>query len=131
MLGYEYFLCGNVVRGDGRGKTMGLPTANIESPDTHKLMPGNGVYFISSVIDKHRYYGMANIGVRPTFTNDKTSVLEVFYFNFDKDIYNREITVEFHNFIRKEKKFAGADEFLTQIKEDKNKCVKFADKFYK
>lgn len=130
MLGFEYFLCGNVVRGDGRGRSLGIPTANIKSPNPHKLMPGNGVYCVSSVIDKHRYFGMANIGTRPTFTEDSIPTLEVNYFKFNKDIYDREICVEFHGFIRKETKFAGAGEFLKQLTQDKEKCTELSEKFY-
>ena len=129
MLGYFYFLRGEVVVGDKRGAELGYPTANIRPFEKNKLMPGNGVYFVSSVIDGKRYYGMANIGFRPTFTEDDKPILEVHYFDFEEDIYGRSVIVEFHNFIREERKFAGAEEFLAQLDRDQKRCLQLRDSF--
>jgi len=68
MLGYEYFVCGTVVRGDGRGQLLGFPTANIEPLESQKLLPKKGVYFVSAQIRGRQVFGMANIGTRPTFS---------------------------------------------------------------
>ncbi len=122
MLGYDYYVYGRVVRGDGRGRTLGIPTANIRPYEENKLMPGNGVYLVSSIIHGKRYYGMANIGFRPTFTDDIQSVLEINFFDFDQDIYDEDLTIEFHSFIRHEEKFSGKDEFLNQLKKDRQEC---------
>ncbi len=122
MLGYDYFLDGVVVEGDGRGRRLGYPTANIESMEPHKLMPANGVYFVSAMIDNQRKYGMANIGTRPTFTDDKHPRLEVNFFDYNGMLYNRRVVVNFHAFIRKEMKFDSIDIFWSQLREDKEKC---------
>lgn len=123
MLGYQYNVIGTVVHGQARAREMGYPTANIKEINKNKLLPANGVYFVKSEIDGELLYGMANIGTRPTLTNDIEETLEVNYFNFDKDIYDKEVRVHFINFIRKEKKFKSVDDLISQIKEDEKKCL--------
>ena len=122
MLGYPYFVEGIVHRGDERGRKLGIPTANIQSKDKYKLYPAKGVYFVSSEIDGELFYGMANIGTRPTFTKDTDSVLEVNYFGLDTDLYDKEITVWFLKYLREEKKFESVDLFLSQLYEDRSAC---------
>ncbi|MBL8004098.1 MAG: riboflavin biosynthesis protein RibF [Candidatus Kapabacteria bacterium] len=128
MLGYEYSLLGNVVSGDGRGRTLGIPTANVVPLDENKLLPKNGVYFVSSEINGTRYYGMANIGVRPTFVETDKPILEVHFFDFNHYIYDYKISVTFHNFLREEQKFPTLDLFLSQLSEDRNICYELLDK---
>jgi riboflavin kinase / FMN adenylyltransferase len=125
LLGYEYFIEGKVVTGDKRGAKLGIPTANIQSPHPNKLLPANGVYFVSLQINGNLFYGMANIGTRPTFTDETIRTLEVNIFDFDKDIYNKTVTVNFIRFIRDEKKFSGIDDFLVQLSDDRKKCYDF------
>ncbi len=122
MLGYEYALDGVVVEGDGRGRRLGYPTANVECMEPYKLLPGKGVYFVSAVIDNVRKYGMANIGTRPTFTNDVEPRLEVHFFDYNGNLYNRRVNVSFHAFIRAEMKFDSIDIFWSQLREDREKC---------
>ncbi len=122
MLGYDYALDGIVVEGDGRGRRLGYPTANVEAIEPHKLLPANGVYWVSAFIDNKRVYGMANIGTRPTFTDDTTPRLEVHFFDFTSNLYNRRVVVSFHAFIRREMKFDSIDIFWSQLREDKEKC---------
>ncbi|HRP01761.1 MAG TPA: bifunctional riboflavin kinase/FAD synthetase [Candidatus Kapabacteria bacterium] len=124
-LGYNYEITGKVVHGDNRGEKIGFPTANIEAEDQNKLLPANGVYFVSSVIDNVLYYGMANIGVRPTITDIGQVRLEVNYLNFNMQIYDKEITVRFHNFIRYEVKFSGLEALVAQLNSDKLACQKY------
>ena len=128
-LSYNYTLFGRVVKGDGRGHELGIPTANIQAQNSHKLLPKNGVYCVSSVIDGREYYGMANIGTRPTFTEDQTAVLEVNYFDFNEDIYGRMIRVEFRKYIREEKKFSSREEFIEELNRDRKKCEEARKKF--
>lgn len=123
MLGYEYLVQGKVVHGDGRGKTIGVPTANIMLPDRYKLLPGNGVYVVSSIIDGEKYYGMANIGTRPTFTDDTLPTVEVHFFNLDKQIYNMDLSISFLTFLRPEIKFASINELISQINLDKIRAM--------
>lgn len=129
MLDYYYFLCGNVVRGDGRGRKLGIPTANIKSSETYKLMPADGAYFVYSIIEGKTVFGMANIGRRPTFTDDDHSTLEVNFFDFDDDIYDTTISVHFVKYIRPEKKFSGVEEFLKQLQSDKIICLEAINNF--
>ncbi len=131
LLGYPYFVSGIVLRGDERGRKLGIPTANIKSTDPHKLYPGNGVYFVSSEIDCTLYYGMANIGTRPTFTNDTESILEVNYFGLHRDLYDKTITVWFLHFLREEKKFDSVDLFLSQLYEDRAFCEELIEALQK
>jgi len=129
-LGYNYFLEGTVVHGDHRGRTIGYPTANIKPSSEHKLLPGNGVYLVNSIINGRREFGMANIGLRPTFTNNHEPILEVFFYDFNEDIYGKELSISFLKFIREEKKFPSIEAFLKQLKLDEIFCRKIIPEFY-
>ncbi len=131
MLGYEYFLEGKVVSGDHRGAKLGFPTANIQSSHPNKLLPGNGVYFVSMQINGDLYFGMANIGTRPTFTDDSFRTLEVHLLNFTGNIYNKTVTVNFLKFLRGEQKFPNLEVFLNQLEADRDKCNEFIELIYK
>lgn len=122
MLGHKFGIRGKVTHGNGRGAGLGYPTANIRPPDIYKILPGNGVYLVSSELDGNLVYGMANIGLRPTVTSDTKPTLEVHFFDFDSDLYGMELTVSFHKFIRKEEKFKNIDALLHQIEKDERKC---------
>jgi riboflavin kinase/FMN adenylyltransferase len=119
MLGRYYVLRGTVVRGDGRGRQLGIPTANIAPIDPHKLLPANGVYAVVSVIDGEARLGMANIGVRPTFTSDTTPTLEVHFLDVDADLYEHDLDVAFIAKIRDERRFDSREEFLAQLQYDR------------
>ncbi len=123
MLGYPYRVTGKVVQGDGRGRRLGIPTANIQPGDPNKLLPHNGVYLVSSIIDGVKVYGMANIGTRPTFTDDVHPRLEVHFLSFNRGLYDKELTVSFLKFIRKERKFESFDLFLSQVFDDRDVCL--------
>lgn len=122
FLGRRYSTEGSVVRGDGRGRSLGIPTANIRTLESSKLIPGDGVYCVSMSIGGKRHAGMANIGVRPTFTDGSERTLEVNLFDFDGDIYDQVVEVEFVRFVRPEQKFASANDFLAQLDRDKAIC---------
>ena len=122
LLGYSYSAEGRVVKGDMRGRTIGYPTANLELFDQSKLLPPNGVYFVKVVVDGSEYYGMTNIGYRPTFDGGKKKTFETNIFDFDSDIYGHTIKVVFLKFIREEKKFPGIDELISALKNDEMKC---------
>jgi riboflavin kinase/FMN adenylyltransferase len=122
-LGRPYSVTGTVVRGDGRGRTLGIPTANVRSSEEAKLLPANGVYCVTLRVDDATHRGMANIGVRPTFTDGTLRTLEVNLFDFDGDLYDREVTVEFLRFVRREQKFGSAAEFLAQLELDRATCT--------
>jgi len=126
-LGRNFMLTGEVVHGDGLGKKINFPTANIEIPETYKIIPKNGVYLVKAIINSERYFGMMNIGVRPTIGGEKKS-LEIHFFNFKDNIYNKTISVEIICKIRDEEKFSSIDELKIQLKKDEQFCLKLINK---
>ncbi|MDB5034233.1 MAG: Riboflavin biosynthesis protein [Chlorobi bacterium] len=122
FLGRNYAFTGTVIRGDGRGRSLGIPTANIRPLDETKLIPANGVYCVRLIIGDRRCSGMANIGVRPTFTDGTERTIEVNIFDFDQDIYDATVTVEFLKFVRSERKFGSGAEFMQQLELDHATC---------
>lgn len=119
-LGYSFTLHGVVVEGKQVGRKIGFPTANVETSDPNKIIPGYGVYVVKTLVDGHAYFGMLNIGTRPTFNHnaDHRSV-EVHLFDFQGNIYNKAITVIFIDKIREEQKFSSADALTEQLKKDR------------
>jgi riboflavin kinase/FMN adenylyltransferase len=119
LLGYPYAISGVVTRGDGRGRTIGFPTANIVPSDSSKLIPGNGVYVVGFQVHGVDRMGMANIGVRPTVSTSGTVVIEVHVLDFDGDLYDAPVTVTFLHRLREERKFASIDELAEQLRRDR------------
>lgn len=115
LLGRPYAVCGIVVKGDGRGRGFGVPTANIASK--HSIIPSNGVYAARLFVRDQYYKGIVNIGMRPTF-NAKSFAIEVHIFDFNEDIYGEDITIYFIQKIREEKKFQNAEDLVKQIDKD-------------
>ncbi len=120
FLGYPYFLSGKVIRGKQLGRAMGIPTANI-IPDERKILPPNGVYASKFWVDGHFYYGMTNIGLRPTVEDTIEKNVETYLFDFEKDIYEKEISVELLEYERKEIKFDSVETLKRQLSMDKEK----------
>ncbi len=130
-LGYPYSLTGIVVRGDGRGKTIGYPTANIEPASGKKVVPGNGVYFVGVQWSGKQYFGMMNIGTRPTITDTGDRTIEVNIFDLDADLYGETLTVTFLKRLRDELKFSSIAELVGQIGRDKEDCMKYMTEYAK
>jgi len=126
-LGRNFMLTGEVVHGDGLGKKINFPTANIEIPETYKIIPKNGVYLVKAIINSEIYFGMMNIGVRPTI-GGKNKSLEIHFFNFKDNIYNKTISVEIICKIRDEEEFSSIDELKIQLKKDEQFCLKLINK---
>ena len=122
FLGYSFFMSGIVVKGKQLGRTIGYPTANVEIPDADKIKPKTGVYAVNVIIENKTFKGMLNIGYNPTTDNDKKQKIEVNIFNFEKDIYNQTIKIEFVKHLRNEIKFANLDELKQQLANDKISC---------
>jgi riboflavin kinase/FMN adenylyltransferase len=120
-------LTGEVVHGDGLGKKINFPTANIEIAETYKIIPKNGVYLVKAIINSEIYFGMMNIGVRPTI-GGKNKSLEIHFFNFKDNIYNKTISVEIICKIRDEEEFSSIDELKIQLKKDEQFCLKLINK---
>lgn len=123
-LGYQYFFSGKVVKGKQLGRTIGFPTANIQIDEEYKLIPKNGVYIVKSSIDDKIHFGMMNIGTRPT-VDGKNLTIEVYFFDFEKDIYDISITVSILDRIRDEKKFDSFDDLKKQIEKDKETSISY------
>ena len=126
LLGRPVSLIGKVVHGDARGKRLGYPTANIQ-PDQKILLPV-GVFVVSILINKQRYYGLANIGRRPSFKSFQELIVEVHFFNFDQNIYGKEILIEFLKKIRNERMFRCQQDLIRQIQIDEKKARLFLKK---
>ena len=122
-----FSLTGKVVKGDGLGKQIDYPTANISIEEDYKIIPKDGVYYIKTTIDNNLYNGMMNIGHRPTIGTKEKSI-EVNLFNFDRDIYDRVISIDVVEKIRDEKKFASIEALKTQLAKDQEHCLKLINK---
>lgn len=127
QLGYNYFLSGKIVKGKQIGRKIGFPTANIKVSED-KLLPKDGVYSVITVIDGKKYFGMCNIGYRPSINFSKEKTIEVHIVNFDKNIYNQEITLHFSTKIRDEIKFNNVPELIRQLKKDKIFTINYFSK---
>lgn len=117
-LGYPFFITGTVIRGDQIGRQLGYPTANIVVEEKYKLIPADGIFAVTVNVAGEEYKGMAYIGSRPTI-NGLTRNIEVNIFDFDQEIYNQPIRMEFHNYVRGDIKFASLDELKVQLAKDK------------
>jgi len=115
MLGEGWRVSGRVIGGAKRGTGMGFPTANLPMPKGTTL--GHGIYAVRTHLDGRTYDAAAYLGTRPTF-DDGHPVLEVFLFDFNGDIYGREIEVEFIDFIRADRRFRSAEELVAQMEAD-------------
>lgn len=123
MLGRAYAITGKIVHGEQRGRKLGFPTANIELLHGEMAVPAPGVYAVTASIEGRIYEGMGNIGNNPTFNDVEHARLEVNLFNCSGDLYGKTMSVQFHKYIRAEKKFSGVEELCRQIEEDK-KAIK-------
>lgn len=123
MLGRAYAITGKIVHGEQRGRRLGFPTANIELLHGEMAVPAPGVYAVTASIEGSIYEGMGNIGNNPTFNDVEHARLEVNLFNCSRDLYGKTMSVQFHKYIRAEKKFSGVEELCRQIEEDK-KAIK-------
>jgi len=122
LLGRNYFIRGQVIRGDGRGRDLGFPTANIRPPSQYKLIPRDGVYAGIGVVDNVSYDCIISIGFRPTF-DSKSHGIEVHLIGFDGSLYEHEIEIQFINRIRDELAFSTTEELVEQMQKDKTKSL--------
>lgn len=123
-LGHNYSLTGKVIHGKKLGRTINFPTANIKIEEDYKLIPQNGVYIVKSLINEIWVFGMMNIGTNPTVNGEAQSI-EVFYLDFDGDLYDKTLTVEILQRIRSEEKFASLQDLKDQINKDRNVTIDF------
>lgn len=118
LLGHPYQVAGPVVPGDGRGRTIGIPTANLDLW-AQRVIPRTGVYICRASLDGARWGAVTNIGVRPTFENQPaTPRVETHILDFDADLYGRELRLDFLERLRDEQRFSGVPALIEQIGRD-------------
>jgi len=126
FLGYEFSLTGIVIEGNRLGRSLGFPTANILASDPFKIIPAEGVYAVKVEVNSNSYFGMLNIGHRPTVNmNADNRTIEVHIFDFNENIYQKEITIKFYTRLRDEKKFDGLNALKTQLNLDEEITRRF------
>lgn len=126
-LGRPYSIGGYVVKGDGRGASLGYPTANVRLSDERKIVPAEGVYFVDVGFEEKHYFGMMSIGINPTFKNDGVRRLEVYIFDFSDNIYGKSLSIQFLRRLRGELKFSRPEDLVEQMRRDEEQCMKFID----
>jgi riboflavin kinase / FMN adenylyltransferase len=122
MLGYPYRLSGVIVPGDGRGRTLGYPTANLDLRGTRKIIPARGVYAVNVDARSAAGGGMANIGVRPTVSDGSRETVEVHIFDTEGDLYGTTARIGFVERLRDERAFASLDELVAQLGDDERRA---------
>ena len=123
-LGYSYSLDGTVVDGYKVGRKIGFPTANLRVDFSNKLIPSIGVYAVRVQVAGQQWKGMLSIGYRPTLNNGNDLSIEVHILDFQGDIYNQKMRLEFIEFLRPEVKFDSVDELIAQMHQDKEETIK-------
>ena len=123
FLGYDFFVTGKVTEGKKLGRTIGFPTANIVLGSADKIIPKQGVYAVVATIKNGTFNGMLNLGINPTVSSNNQLKMEVHLFDFNEEIYNETIKIEFKERIRDEKKFADLSQLKEQLKLDKEKII--------
>lgn len=122
FLGHSFTLIGEVVSGKQLGRELGYPTANLKVIDRNKIIPGNGVYAVSGLIEGSKYEGMMNIGYRPTTADNEELSLEVHFFNLSTDLYGKTVEIKFIQKIRDEQKFVDLIALKGQLDQDKEQA---------
>lgn len=122
LLGRRYTVTGKVVRGEGLGRKLGFPTANLDC-GTLKILP-RGVFTVAARLGDRTFRAVANVGFRPTVNtiHEEVPLMEAHILGFDEMIYGRRLEVEFLSRIRGEKRFHGLDELVAQVKDDMRKA---------
>ena len=128
MLGYNFFLGGEIVHGKGLGRKIGFPTANLCYKNGQKVLPANGVYVTYAELYGKFFRSVTNVGFNPTFENSKKVKVEIHFLGLEgEDLYGKNILLHFLKRVRPEKKFRSAAELSEQIKKD----VAFAESYFK
>ncbi len=122
-LGYPFMLTGVIKKGKGLGRQIGFPTANLHIEEDYKLIPKNGVYVIKGFFNDQLVYGMMNIGFNPT-VNGKEKSLEIHFFDFNEDLYEKQIQVMLIKRIREEHKFESVELLREQLEKDKENSLR-------
>ena len=122
LLGSPYQLSGKIVKGDQLGREFGFPTANLALGEDYKLIPSNGVYAVRVYTDGKQAKGMMNIGYKPTVSSSKQKTIEVHIFDWQQDIYGKEMNIELIDRIRQEIKFDSKDQLIARLHVDRTQA---------
>ena len=128
FLNRPFNLSGKIIKGDELGRKIGYPTANLKIFEKYKLKPQNGVYLTRTKLKKQTYFGMMNIGIRPTISA-KNNQIETHLFDFNGNLYGHEMTLEILEKIREEKKFKSIEKLKIQLDVDKKHCQKLIPQY--
>ena len=120
LLGHQFYLDGRVVPGAHRGRELGFPTANLET--NNELLPPNGVYATMTTIDGIVHPSITNVGVRPTFGDTTTTIIEAYVLGYEGDLYGRQVRLGFVQRLRDERKFDDVDALRAQIEADRRRA---------
>lgn len=123
-LGYNFMLTGTIIKGKGIGKTINYPTANLKIEETYKLIPKQGVYIVQAIIDNVLEFGMMNIGINPTVSGTDQSI-EIHFFNLNKSLYDKKMSVQLLHRLRDEQKFDSLDLLKRQLEIDNHNASEF------
>jgi riboflavin kinase/FMN adenylyltransferase len=126
LLGRHFFIDGRVVRGAGRGRELGVPTANIDT--VNELIPPHGVYATTILIDGVAHASVTNIGTRPTFDTTPRTVIEVHGLGLDRDLYGQSVRLAFIQRMRDERRFPDVDALKAQIEADVRRAKRLFDR---
>ena len=120
FLNKPFELSGTVIKGEQLGRTIGFPTANLDLNDSTKLIPANGVYAVKVQLlnEEKSYFGMMNIGYRPTVSQAQKQSIEIYLFDFQADLYEAHLKVSLYKRIRKEEKFVNLATLKSQLSKD-------------
>ncbi len=126
LMGRDYFVSGEIVHGAQIGRTIGFPTANIK-PNIHKQLPKKGVYITTIDVKGKTYYGLTNVGTKPTINVTLTEVIvETYIYDFDEMIYGEQVNVKFYKYLRDEDVFKTLDDLIVQMKLDELELIRYA-----
>lgn len=118
LLGRPFLLSGKVIRGDGRGRELGVPTANLDIL-AERAVPLHGVYVCHALVNNQRYGAVVNVGVRPTFEDEPVAPrVEAHLLDFNADLYQETLSLEFLDRLREERRFPSKDALVEQIRQD-------------
>ncbi|MDW5287191.1 bifunctional riboflavin kinase/FAD synthetase [Formosa sp. PL04] len=127
-LGYPFCLNGSVITGKSIGKQLQYPTANLKIEETYKLIPKQGVYVVKSEIENKTIFGMMNIGINPTISDSTLQHIEIHFFDFDADLYGKQLKIDMLHRLREEQKFDSIDALKLQLQKDEKESRLFIGK---
>jgi len=131
LLGRPYRFSGKVIKGDGRGKSLGYATANLDTSSEKKILPRNGVYFVGAARGANQNFGMMNIGTRPTINRSTEETVEVHLFDFNEDMYGEFLAITVLKRLRDEQRFSTLEELTSQLHRDREQSLRMVHELAK